>query len=87
MNQKEQPYNTLFATPPIAGIIADAPREEWLRALEVAHPDIEFKIGFLHLGSPLFRSEYPEMEIVSEYRPALRCRSRRYAVYARRREG
>lgn len=43
----------------------------------------EFKIGLLHVGSPFFQSEYPEYEIVAEYRPVVRDRKRRYAVYAK----
>lgn len=75
---------SLFLNPPISRLIADAPREEWLHALSVAHPSLEFRIGIRTLG-PTFRHEWPEFEIVSEYRPVLRSRAKRYAVYARRR--
>ena len=43
----------------------------------------EFKIGLCHVGSPFFQSEYPEYEIVAEYRPVVRDRKRRYAIYAK----
>lgn len=43
----------------------------------------EFKIGFCHVGTPFFRSEYPDYEIVAEYRPVIRDRKRRYAIYAK----
>ncbi len=43
----------------------------------------DFKIGLCHVGSPLFQSEYPEYEIVAEYRPIVRDRKRRYAIYAK----
>lgn len=43
----------------------------------------EFKIGVLHVGSPFFQTEYPEYEIVAEYRPVIRDRKRRYAIYAK----
>lgn len=71
--------------PKISSIIADAPREEWLQALHVAHPDYEFRIGIRHLGAEHFRPEWGEFEIIAEYRPALRVRTKRYAVYCKRR--
>ena len=43
----------------------------------------DFKIGLCHVGSPFFQSEYPEYEIVAEYRPVVRDRKRRYAIYAK----
>lgn len=43
----------------------------------------KFKIGLCHVGSPFFQSEYPEYEIVAEYRPVVRDRKRRYAIYAK----
>lgn len=72
------------ALPEISSIISDAPREEWLQALHVAHPSWEFRIGIRHLGAEHFRPEWPEFEILAEYRPALRVRSKRYAVYCKK---
>jgi len=43
----------------------------------------EFKIGLNHVGSPFFQSEFPEYEIVAEYRPIVRDRKSRYAIYAK----
>lgn len=43
----------------------------------------EFQIGLLHVGSPFFKSEYPDYEIVAEYRPIVRDRKHRYAIYAK----
>ncbi len=43
----------------------------------------EFKIGLHHIGSSFFRSEYPDYEIVAEYRPIVLDRKHRYAIYAK----
>ena len=43
----------------------------------------EFVIGVKHLGAPDFKNEFPEFEIIAEYRPSARDRKSRYAIYAR----
>jgi len=43
----------------------------------------EFVIGVKHLGAPDFKSEFPEFDIIAEYRPSARDRKSRYAVYGR----
>ena len=43
----------------------------------------EFKIGLSHVGSSFFKSEYPDYEIVAEYRPIVRDRKHRFAIYAK----
>jgi hypothetical protein len=58
-------------------------REKVLNQLLADNWGWEFKIGLLHVGSPFFKSEYPEYEIVAEYRPIVRDRKRRYAIYAK----
>jgi hypothetical protein len=58
-------------------------REMVLNQLTADNMGWEFKIGVLHVGSPFFRSEYPEYEIVAEYRPVIKDRKRRYAIYAK----
>lgn len=73
------------STPNISRIIYGRTHKEWLRDLHTAHPSWEFRIGIRHVGAEHFRPEWPEFEIVSEYRPALNVRSRRFAVYARKR--
>jgi hypothetical protein len=44
----------------------------------------EFIIGVKHLGAPDFKHEFPEFEIIAEYRPSVRERKSRYAVYGRK---
>jgi hypothetical protein len=43
----------------------------------------EFVIGVKHIGSSDFKNEFPEFEIIAEYRPSARDRKSRYAVYGR----
>ena len=43
----------------------------------------EFRIGLHHVGSSFFQSEYQDYEIVAEYRPIVRDRKSRYAIYAK----
>jgi hypothetical protein len=43
----------------------------------------EFAIGAKPLGAQDFKHEFPEFEIVAEYRPSARDRKSRYAVYGR----
>lgn len=59
------------------------PRENVISDLQRANPLYQFRIGERLLGDPSFRSEYSEWEIVSEYRPNIRDRKNRYAIYAR----
>lgn len=58
-------------------------REAVLNEIMATNWGWEFKIGLLHVGSPFFKSEYPEYEIVAEYRPIVRDRKHRYAIYAK----
>lgn len=65
----------------------DIPRQELLDFLHISNPGWQFKLGHRRLGEEHFRSEHPEFEIVSEWRPILRVRKDRYAVYAKKQEG
>ena len=58
-------------------------REQVINELCANNWGWEFRIGTLHVGSSSFRSEFPDYEIVAEYRPYIKDRSSRYAVYAR----
>ena len=69
--------------PQISSIIAGRTHKDWLHDLHTAHPGHEFRIGIRHLGAEHFRPEWSDMEIIGEYRPALRVRSKRFAVYCK----
>lgn len=55
-----------------------------LNVLHLNNVGWEFKIGTKPVGSSGFRSELPDWEIVSEFRPHHSERVNRYAVYARK---
>lgn len=75
----------LTTTPPdVTTLYYAQDRETLLARLRQKNPGWDFLIGTRRLGAPHFRSEYPEMEIVGEYRPVLLDRVNRFAVYARR---
>lgn len=56
-------------------------RNEIITALQRKHPGFLFRIGETRLGDPDFRSEYPKMEILAQYRPKLTEKFARFAVY------
>ncbi len=58
-------------------------RQEALRRLMKNAPLHEFRIGQTHVGKQHFQHEYADFEIVAEYRPTIRDRFNRYAIYAR----
>lgn len=76
----------LASIPNISSIIYGRTPQRWLKDLHTAYPEWEFVIGKRHLGAKHFRSEHPDMEIISEYRPALLVRSDRVAVYCKKRQ-
>jgi hypothetical protein len=54
-----------------------------MNELLATNPGWEFEIGSEYVGRSEFKSEFPDFEIVSQYRPSSKSRAIRYAIYAR----
>lgn len=58
-------------------------RLQLMNELLATNPGWEFEIGSEYVGRAEFKSEWPDFEIVSQYRPSSKNRHIRYAIYAR----